>query len=149
MNRSLLLLVLLCGCGDDSTFALGRTLDDCLENVPTACGVSAGCVLDDSHYLSGSFPSARRFIVTTTGEVTIGFQLLLTDQRAPGTELQLIVHEPSCGDRYEWDSSGRDLFQLTGSDGVLDLPIHVVHPGDHLVELSADAYCGYALKWGS
>jgi hypothetical protein len=134
------------GCGDQSTFALGRQLDACEENLPTACGVSARCVLDGDHYLSGMFPSARRFLVRTAGETTLHFLLLLTDEHAPGTDLELTVHEPTCGDRSVWDSAGRDLFRLTDQDGVLALPMSASLPGDHLVELASDAYCSYALR---
>lgn len=135
------------GCGDTSTFALGRQLDVCEENLPTACGVSARCALGSDAYLAGSFPGSRRFVVTTEGTATIQFQVLLTDEQAPGTDLELVVHEPSCGERTSFSSGGRDLFGLTGSDGVLEIPMKVVHGGDHLVELSADAFCSYALKW--
>ena len=134
------------GCGDQSTFAVGRDLQICDSNLPTACGLAARCVLDDTHYLQGRFPSARRFIVRTAGEATIRFQLLLTDEHTPGTELQFIVHEPGCGDRQTWDSAGQDPFRLTGGDGVLSVPVHVTQPGDHLVEFVSDAYCAYALK---
>ena len=139
-------LMLPLGCGDQSTFALGRELDACASNLPTACGLAARCVLDEAHYLDGHFPSARRFIARTDGEATLRFGLLLSDEQAPGTELQFIVHEPTCSDRYSWDSNGQDLFRLTGSDGVLVVPIDVHRAGDHLVEFVSDAYCSYALK---
>lgn len=137
---------LLAGCGEDSTFALGLDLEVCEANLPTACSVSARCVLDGRHYLSGRFPSARRFIVRTEGEADLGFAILLTDERAPGTTLEVTVHEPNCADRVTWDSAGRDLFRLVGSDGVLLVPAAVRRAGDHLVEIVSDAYCGYALR---
>ena len=139
-------LALAAGCGDDSTFTLGRDLEICESNLPTACGLAARCVLDEQHYLAGNFPGSRRFIARTGGEETIRFSLFLSDERAPGTELQIIVHEPSCGDRYVWDSGGQDLFRLVSGSGVLTVPITVRQPGDHLVEFVSDAYCAYALK---
>lgn len=141
-----MLLAGLSGCGDSAAFTLGRDFNVCDENLPTACALAARCVLDPDHYIAGTFPSARRFVARTKGDATLRISLLLTVERAPGTELQLIVHEPSCADRVTWDSAGQDLFRLTGSDGVLEVPIHVVHPGDHLVELVSDAYCDYSLK---
>jgi hypothetical protein len=135
------------GCGDESTFALGRELEVCEENLPTACGISARCVLDTDHYLEGTFPNARRFIARAAGGTTMHFQVLLTDQYAPGTELQLTVHEPNCAESHVYDSAGQDLFRVAGSDGVILIPMLVSRPGDHLVEVVSDAYCSYALKW--
>ena len=142
----LLLPIALWGCTDQSQFALGRQLDSCIGNVPTACTLSAGCVLDSDHYLEGVFPSARRIVVRTDGGATIQVAFFFTDQRAPGTELQVTAHEPGCGDRTTWDSGGRDLFRMADENGVLIVPLHVNNPGDHLVEFVSDAYARYALK---
>jgi hypothetical protein len=128
------------------TFTIGLEREPCEANVPTACGAVAHCVLDAEHYLDGEFPSSRRFIIRTDGEESFELQLLIFDERTPGTELLVIVHEPSCGERYTWDSGGRDLFRMTGSDGVLRVPFHVLHRGDHLVEITSDANARYALK---
>ena len=140
-------LALAPSCGNDSTFTIGRDLEICEDNVPTACGLPGRCVLDTSHYLAGRFPGSRRFIIRTDGEATMRLQLLLSDQRAPGTELQIIVHEPGCGDRSVWDSGGQDLFRLASAAGVVTVPLGVRQPGDHLVEFVSDAYCGYDLEW--
>lgn len=139
------LAALAAGCGEDSTFTLGRDLDPCIGNVPTACTLSGGCVLDEGHYITGTFPSARRFVVRTGGGEALRIGILLFDQRSPGTELLVNVSEPSCGDRFTWDSGGRDLFRLADSGGVVVIPVETRLPGDHLVELFSDAYCGYTL----
>jgi len=136
----------LSGCTDSSQFALGRELDSCIGNVPTACTLSAGCVLDGDHYVEGVFPSARRIVVRTAGEADIQLALFLSEQKAPGTELTITAHEPGCGDRTTWDNAGRDLFRMADANGVLLVPMHVNNPGDHLVEFVSDAYCRYALK---
>lgn len=141
-----LALVLVTAACDAQTFTIGLDLEPCEANLPTACGAVAHCVLDTGHYLAGEFPSSRRFIIRTDGEASFELQFLLFDERTPGTELRVVVHEPSCGERYIYDSGGKDLFRLTGSDGVLRVPFHVIHRGDHLVELVADAYASYAVK---
>ncbi|MBI4509326.1 MAG: hypothetical protein HY698_06795 [Deltaproteobacteria bacterium] len=148
MRRVLAGILWLAGCGQELEFTIGREFEACEANLPTACGATARCVLDGEHYLGGQFPGTRRFLVRTEGETTIKFQLLLGDQRAPGTELRLVVHEPGCGDRYEFDSAGQDIFRLAGNDSVLGIPIHVTRAGDHLVELVSDAYASYLLKQG-
>jgi hypothetical protein len=140
---------LLGGCSDVSSFSYGLSLDPCDGNVPTACTLSASCVLDGSHYIAGSFPSARRFVVRSAGDQTVNVAILLTDERAPGTQLVFTIHEPACGDRTTWDTGGRRLFDLTDSSGILVVPLHVSQAGDHLVEFFSDAYCGYAMKIGS
>jgi hypothetical protein len=146
--KQLLCLILLAGagCEDSSLFTAGRDLDVCDGAFPSCLG-SAHCVLDTDHYIAGNFPGGQRFIVRSEGGVTLLFQLLITNQQAPGTELRLTVYEPGCGDNRLYDTAGRDLFRVIGSDGVLQIPIQVAQPGDHLVELTSDAFCSWALIW--
>lgn len=134
------------GCSNESFFTVGRDPVTCEDSIPTACGSTARCVLDSNHYLKGDFPSGRRFIVRTTGEADLKFEIYLDDRHSPGTSLRLEVSEPSCNERSTYDSAGVDIFRLTGDDGILSIPMHVVRPGDHLVELSSDAYCSYVLR---
>ena len=148
MKRACALLVALAaaGCADEGLFTAGRDLDVCDGAFPSCMG-SAHCVLDTDHYIAGVFPSGQRFIVRSNGGVTLLFQIQIAEQKAPGTELRLTVYEPGCGDDRLYDTSGRDLFRLIGADGVLQIPIEVAQPGDHLVELTSDAFCSYALIW--
>jgi len=141
-----LVAVGLAACSNDSFFTVGRDRLTCEDSIPTACGSTARCVLDDEHYLDGQFPSARRFIVRTAGEVDLKFEIYLDDRHTPGTSLRLEVSEPSCNEKSTYDSAGKDIFQSSGADGILAIPLHVVRPGDHLVELSSDAYCSYVLR---
>ena len=142
-----LLLLALGACDNQSFFTLGLDRMDCEDSIPTACGSTARCVLDSSHYLDGDFPSGRRFIVRTTGEADLKFEIYLDDRHAPGTSLRLQVSEPSCNEKVTYDSAGTDIFQDAGADGILAIPMHTVRPGDHLVELSSDAYCSYVLRF--
>jgi hypothetical protein len=141
-----LLLVGLSGCDNESFFKIGRDRQTCEDSIPTACGSTARCVLDTKHYLEGDFPSGRRFIVRTTGESDLKFEIYLDDRHAPGTSLRLEVAEPSCNEKTTYDSAGIDIFQDAGADGILTIPVHTIRPGDHLVELSSDAYCSYVLR---
>jgi hypothetical protein len=137
----------LSGCGNESFFTLGRDRMVCEDSIPTACGATARCVLDTEHYLDGVFPSARRFIVRTTGESDLKFEIYLDQRHAPGTSLRLEISEPACNEKQLWDSAGTDIFQDAGADGILAIPMHTTRPGDHLVELSGDAYCSYVLRF--
>ncbi len=136
----------LLGCNEEDTFTIGREREVCEGNVPTACQVSGRCVLDGEHYLAGSFPEPRRFVVRTDGAAVLNFQLLLTNRKTPGTELRVRVAEPSCASMDEYDSAGQDLFRLAGSDGFISVKLRVTKAGDHLVEVYSDAYCDYFLK---
>jgi len=143
------LLLGLGACSNNWFFTAGRDHTVCEESIPTACGTTARCVLDTGHYLDGNFPSARRFIVRTTGETDLKFEIYLDDRRAPGTSLRLEVSEPSCNEKAFYDSAGVDIFQDAGDDGIIAMPIHTTRPGDHLVELSSDAYCSYVLRFSA
>ena len=142
-----LLWLALGACSNESFFTVGLDRTACEDSIPTACGSTARCVLDTSHYLDGDFPSGRRFIVRTTGEADLKFEIYLDNRNSPGTSLQLQVSEPSCNEKESYDSAGKDIFQDSGADGILAIPIHTVRPGDHLVELSSDAYCSYVLRF--
>jgi hypothetical protein len=141
------LLLALGACNNESFFTLGRERTACEDSIPTTCGSTARCVLDTSHYLDGDFPSGRRFIVRTAGETDLKFEIYLDDRHAPGTSLRLQVAEPTCSEKTTYDSAGKDIFQDSGADGILSMTMHAVRPGDHLVELSSDAYCSYVLRF--
>ena len=150
MTRAALLVCVMIGlpaCSNESHFTLGRDRTVCEDNIPTACGTIARCVLDTDHYLDGEFPSGRRFIVRTMGEADLRFELYLDDRHAPGTSLRLEVSEPSCNEKSIYDSGGVDIFKAAGDDGIIAMPVHTTRPGDHLVELSSDAYCSYFLRF--
>jgi hypothetical protein len=150
VNRRCLLVALalgLGGCDNESFFKLGRDRTVCEDNIPTACGQTARCVLDSKHYLEAEFPSARRFIVRTLGEADLKFELYLDERHTPGTSLRLEVSEPSCNEKSTYDSAGTDIFRVAGMDGILSISMHATRPGDHLVELTSDAYCSYVLRF--
>ncbi len=143
----LLFLVAAAGCQDNQVFAVGKTLDVCDGNYPS-CNGTARCVLDEDHYITGDFPSARRFLFRTTGEEAVLIQIFLDNEVAAGTELRLSTFEPGCGDEYVFDTNGTDLFRAAGTDGILQIHQQIVRGGDHLVEFVSDSFCRYTLIWG-
>lgn len=150
MSKGPLLVCALLGlaaCDQESFFTLGRDRTICEDSIPTACGQTARCVLDNDHYLDGKFPSGRRFIVRTKGETDLRFELYFDDRHAPGTSLRLELAEPNCNEKSTYDSASIDIFKAAGADGILAIPMHAIRPGDHLVELSSDAYCSYVLRF--
>lgn len=142
-----LALALACACQENSVFALGLEAQVCEDSIPSACGAMARCMLDRDHYLEGRFPGAQRFAIHTTSETDLTFEVLLEDRHSPGSFLRLQVSEPTCMEKSLYDSGGKDIFQDTATDGVLKIPVRLRQPGDHLVELSSDAYCSYKIKF--
>jgi hypothetical protein len=136
----------LCACDKKSFFTLGRDHTVCEDSIPTACGATARCILDTDHYIDGDFPGGRKFIVRTMGEADLKFELFFDDRHAPGTSLRLELSEPGCNEKSTYDSAGTDIFKDAGMDGILAIAMHATRPGDHLVELSSDAYCSFVLR---
>lgn len=134
-------------CHDNAVFTAGLEAQVCEDSIPSACGAMARCVLDTDHYLEGRFPGAQRFAIHTAGETDLRFDILLGERHSPGTFLRLQVSEPTCVEKSIHDSAGKDIFQEAGPDGYLSIHVHVREPGDHLVELSSDAYCSYQLRF--
>jgi hypothetical protein len=144
-----MLLVCLLGlsaCDKKSFFTLGRDHTVCEDSIPTACGATARCIVDTDHYIDGDFPGGRKFIVRTMGETELKFELFFDDRHAPGTSLRLELSEPGCNEKSTYDSAGTDIFKDAGMDGILVIPMYATRPGDHLVELSSDAYCSFVLR---
>ena len=113
------------------------------------CDVTAGCQLDDEHYVSGAFPGTRRLLVETAPERSvIQMQLFLSELLSPGTELVVQLRAPDCSLNAELGRVhlvGADLAAEAGSDQTLTLTLHAGEPGEHLVEIYSDAIADYLL----
>ena len=138
----------------ESDFIGGRTSIAC-EGVFLQCkGLSAGCHLDDDHYVEGAFPGARKVLVKTPpGDWKIKILLFLdpeTEPRLPGTDTDIYWYEPGCADVYHFQLSrarfAQDLFEKAGEDNVFEVEESVVEAGDHVVEISSDARVRYLLR---
>ena len=122
---------------------------------PACQGQAAGCLLDENHYLTGTFPGTRKFLVETPpGDWAIRVRLFLdpeTTPRFPGTETEISWFEPGCADQYRYQLSqdagkSSDLFERAGSTNVFEVQRSIIEPGDHLVTLYSDATSRYALR---
>ncbi len=130
------------------SFVDGRLPNLCTEAY-AVCGVTAGCELDPEHYVTGTFPGARRVVVNHPEPVTFRVMFYLTDTTSPGTELSIRLHEPDCS--HDPDAAGValsdvDLIEEAGLDRMLvfdDLAVDVA--GEHLLEVYSDATVGYLL----
>jgi hypothetical protein len=141
--------VVLASCEDPTLFTSGLSEISCHDTIPSVCGQTAHCVIDNNHYLKGTFPGAAQFVLRTTGAETVTFEFLLDDRMSSGTQLKLTSTEPNCALQSTYDSMtmSRDIFQLAGATGILSFPIRIEMPGDHLVQFSSDAYCSFVMKY--
>jgi hypothetical protein len=128
-----------------------RKADPC-NGVQAVCkGQTAGCTLDEKHYIEGTFPGERKLLVQTTqGDWKIRVLLFLKEQLSPGTETEISWYEPGCTDEYRWKLSDHsiqgDLFEQAGQDQIFEVEHAVVESGDHLVTVWSDAVCRYYLR---
>jgi hypothetical protein len=151
---SVLLLPALGGClnaTSEATFIGGRDQMLCDGVWPVCKGKFAGCLFDQEHYLQGTFPGTRKFLVETIpGDWVIMVKLFLEDRLAPGTETEVQWYEPGCADEYRYQLSKNlvagNLFEQAGRSQVFSVERAVVEAGDHLVEVYSDATCRYDLR---
>ncbi len=134
----------LAGCVDaEQAFTDGRLEDPCAASVPV-CQTRAACVLAPDEYVRGTFPGAQRLIVRTdVDQAKVRVRLLFTEQVYPGTELQLDLWTPGCGDRDRARLVDVDLFDRAGADGVLTFTLDAPGRGDHLL----DVYSDLSARW--
>jgi len=135
----------------ESTFVGDRSLDLC-EGVFHQCkGQTAGCILDEEHYIEGTFPGERKFLVETTqGDWKIKVLIFLAERLSPGTETEVRWYEPGCTDEYKYqlskDNLAGDLFEQAGRSQVFEVEHPVIEAGDHLLSVWSDAVCRYDLR---
>jgi hypothetical protein len=148
------LVFFLTGCIDatsEATFVGGREMLLCDAVYPVCKGKFAGCTLDNVHYIQGTFPGTRKFLVETTqGDWVIKVLVFLENRLSPGTETELNWFEPGCAEEYRYqiskDKLSGDLFEQAGKTQVFVKEHPVVEPGDHLVEIYSDATCRYDIR---
>lgn len=139
------------GTTSEATFIGGRQEDLCNGVYHQCKGQTAGCILDEDHYIRGTFPGERKFLVeTTTGDWKIKVLVFFAERLSPGTETEIRWYEPGCTDEYRYqlskDQLAGDLFEQAGRDQVFEKENDVVEAGDHLVSIWSDSVTRYALR---
>jgi hypothetical protein len=135
----------------EASFLGGRAEMLCDLAYPVCKGKFAGCQLDENHYIKGTFPGQRKFLVeTVAGDWSIRVLFFLEDRLSPGTETEVRWSEPGCSDEYRYQLSKHklagDLFEQAGRDQVFGVEHAVVDYGDHLIEIYSDATCRYDVR---
>ena len=128
----------------DAGFTGNRSLSPCSELISPCKGMVAGCILDDKHYIEGSFPGSRKFMVTAAAGKKIRVLILLLNKLSPGSWTEVSWYEPGCTDEYK--HSVKNLFSAAGADSVFEAEHGVVKNGDHLVTVFSDAVVKYLLR---
>ncbi|MCB9655435.1 MAG: hypothetical protein H6729_15045 [Deltaproteobacteria bacterium] len=134
-----------CGLGAKDNFTRGLTHERCDGTFPV-CQTTAGCVMGTGRYLDGQFPGSRRFIVSAPEESVIRIDIFLDDQRATGTDTEILWNEPGCFDTYQYRSEGRDIFLEAGKDQIFSQSHQIFLDGEHLIEVLSDAVASYAIR---
>jgi hypothetical protein len=138
--------LLLLGCGvDEGDFIQGADYEPCLSNLPI-CQQTAGCALGENKYTEGDFPGYLSFVVTTPADTTVVVKIFFKSRVHPGQDTEIIWYEPGCSDSYSYRSEGEDIFALAGSKRVFSQEQNLRRAGDHLVEVSSDAFTHYFLR---
>ena len=153
MNTLRLLLLLialpLAGCLSAEETFIGAGLPILCDDAYYICNVTAGCILDEDHYLEGVFPGTRRVVfVASVPEQDVRVRFYLKEMEAPGTELMVRIFEPSCTMGTANSSASLtdvDLFEEAGDDRTIIFELSVLDDGEHLVEIFSDASATYLL----
>jgi hypothetical protein len=85
-------------------------------------------------------------IVPTAGEATIRVEVYWRSQLGPGSDTDIIWHEPSCVDNFRFESQGVNVFDDSNAQGIFIKQQKVFREGEHLVEIRSDATAEYLLR---
>jgi hypothetical protein len=131
-----------------ATFVGNRSEDPCVGVINVCKGMVAGCTLDGQHYVRGSFPGTRKFVVTAAAGKKIRILVYLESKLSPGTETELDWFEPGCTDEktLKLSAAGTDLFTAAGSDDTFIAEQVMKVSGDHLVKIWSDAVAKFLLR---
>lgn len=128
---------------------VGGRLPSLCDEAYWICNVTAGCILDNDHYIEGSFPGTHRVVVVADDvNAPLQARLFFTEMESPGTELLLQVSEPDCtlnADVARAHLHDMDLFEEAGDDRTLIFDLTVLDAGEHLVEVYSDASVGFLM----
>jgi hypothetical protein len=144
----LLFLALSAACADaQDAFTDGRAAKDCSGALPV-CSATAGCVLDNQSYASGSFQQGGtlRAIVRTDGAADVEVALFFRTELSPGTDTEIAWYEVGCRQRFAADNAGRDVFVEAGQDRLFKRTQRITTAGDHLIEVFSDAQADVLYK---
>ena len=129
----------------EEIFTEGRIENRCNDSVPV-CGFQAGCVLGTDQFFAGRFPGGQRVIARTETEFTrVVLRFLLVERIFPGTQIITRAYDTGCTDFDDRRHEDRDLFDLSGDEGILEFHLDVEGRGDHMLEVFSDMGSGFLM----
>ena len=129
----------------EDEFTQGRLEKTCDGAIPI-CTFQAACILGRHDYLEGSFPGGQRFIIHTDElDKRMIVRLLFNEMIYPGTEFMLQLYGPGCSSREVKHVLDVDLFERAGDDQIVEFPLPINMPGDHMLEMFGDLAASYYL----
>lgn len=138
--------LVLAGCGSRrAEFIAGRALEKCDSQWPV-CDTISGCLVGDTSYVEGKFPSTGRVAVQVFEPSTVRAYLYLEDVSAAGEETAISFFEERCRARIRTALTGKAFIGEAEKVGYVVREAELVGEGDHLIEFESDATASYLLK---
>lgn len=133
-------------CMDEkSQFVFGRVVDKCNTEWPI-CDTIAGCLLGDSSYIEGKFPTTGKVAVQLFEPSTVTVSFLLENVGGAGDETAINFFEDRCRSRTRVAIEGRTFVGEAEQAGLVKRSVDLSGIGDHLIEYVSDARLQYLLK---
>jgi hypothetical protein len=139
-------LLSLGGCLDEKDqFILGRVADRCDTEWPI-CDTIAGCLLGDSSYIEGKFPTKGKIAIQLFEPSTVTVAFYLENVAGSGLETAINFFEDRCRSRVRQSIDGRTFVGEAEQAGFVKRSVDLSGTGDHLIEYESDARLSFLLK---
>ncbi len=134
------------GCTDErGQFIFGRVADKCNTEWPI-CDTIAGCLLGDSSYIEGRFPSNGKVAVQLFEPSTVTVSFFIENVAGAGEETSINFYEDRCRSRTRVTVDGRTFVGEAEQGGFVKRSVDLSGLGDHLIEFSSDARLQFLMK---
>ena len=136
----------LSGCMDErGQFVFGRVADRCNTEWPI-CDTIAGCLLGDSSYIEGRFPTNGKVAVQIFEPSTVTMSFFLENVAGAGEETTINFYEDRCRSRTRVTVEGRTFVGEAEQMGLVKRSVDLSGVGDHLIEYTSDARLQFLMK---
>jgi hypothetical protein len=130
---------------EKSQFIFGRVADRCDTEWPI-CDTIAGCLLGDSSYIEGKFPTTGKVGVQIFEPSTVTVSFFLENVAGAGVETDLDFFEDRCRSRTRVAVEGRTFVGEQETAGLVQRSVDLSGIGDHLIEYTSDARLSFLMK---
>jgi len=138
--------IALTGCLDEKgQFIFGRVADRCDTEWPV-CDTIAGCLLGDSSYIEGKFPTAGRVAVQLFEPSTVTVSFFLMNVAGSGKETDIYFNEDRCRSKVPITIEGRTFVGEAENTGFVARSADLSGVGDHLIEYESDSRLDFLMK---